>query len=292
MLEKQLVDMMIFALEDQSSDYYLDLNNQLLLREDELDDEDILEKTASLCLLPDWRPVDGYNLMKGFALALAEGDTKQKLLDVLEAGKGVFRGFKNALDTDQHSWRKWLSYKEEHMHNYIQTWYAELKAEEELDNNVDYRPELNAEDFYLSELIKIQEIEEFLAKEAAFFISDSKDQQDKLLDLLFGKLMDDPDTQNRLLLCRTAAEESAGFCEILIFQLDHNKSAYIKEFSIHPSYKGLFLEDFLFNQILKFLLKEKVDQLYLGSSADKEKNGNSSYPHKPAIKLIEIRKIN
>ena len=156
-LTEDLLGSIIFAMEDQVSDYYLDLKDGNLISEEEmryLDEDEEHEEPLDenrFIPIPDWEPSDGFHLMEMFANRVRNPLYRERLLSCLNSGKGVFRKFKDALSELPVLERKWFSFKDEQLKRVVITWYREqegalglLNLKEEVE---DLTEEILLEDF-------------------------------------------------------------------------------------------------------------------------------------------------
>ena len=121
-LTRELVDQIIFAMEDQDQDYVLDLEIMEIVPAEEAD-EDNEQRFAPL---PWWESVDGYNLMERFTGTLHNPVYRQRLRTILDSGRGVFRQFKDCVKERPEIERLWYHYKEREMRNLVVEWYGDV----------------------------------------------------------------------------------------------------------------------------------------------------------------------
>ena len=133
-LTEDLLGSIIFAMEDQVSDYFLDLKDGSLISEEEMryleEDEEAEESFSDerFVSIPDWEPSDGFHLMEMFANRVRNPLYRERLLSCLNSGKGVFRKFKDALGELPVLERKWFSFKDEQLKRVVITWYREQEG--------------------------------------------------------------------------------------------------------------------------------------------------------------------
>lgn len=121
-LTRELVDQIIFAMEDQDQDYVLDLETMAIVPLQEADEE----SEQRFAPLPLWESVDGYNLMERFTGTLHNPVYRQRLRAILDSGRGVFRQFKNCVKERPDIERLWYRYKEREMRNLVVEWYGDV----------------------------------------------------------------------------------------------------------------------------------------------------------------------
>jgi GNAT superfamily N-acetyltransferase len=123
----ELMDQIIFGMENQKEDLLLDGDSGLVVPRSTLSKEELTLEERYLDL-PEWTPTDGFHLMEGFASALKNPIYRERLRDILNSGRGVFRGFKNVLKERPDLEKKWFLYKERLMKQRVREWYSELSA--------------------------------------------------------------------------------------------------------------------------------------------------------------------
>lgn len=126
-LTRELADQIIFAMEDQETEYVLDLHELELVPVDEADtDEGDVEQEERFVPLPQWQSVDGYNLMERFIGALHNPEYRERLREILDSGRGVFRQFKNAVKERPEIAALWYRFKEREMRALVVDWYGDV----------------------------------------------------------------------------------------------------------------------------------------------------------------------
>ena len=133
-LTSELVEQIIFAMEDQQNTYYVRPDSGELLREEEIAEE--IEGEDPFIPIPEWRPVDGFLMMEKFVARLRNPLLRDQLKDALASGRGVFRKFKDILKTSPEVERLWFSHKERELRKVVWQWYndnRELSGLERLE---------------------------------------------------------------------------------------------------------------------------------------------------------------
>jgi ribosomal protein S18 acetylase RimI-like enzyme len=126
-LSPELVDQIIFAMEDQENEYYLDLEEGVVVPAEELIGEEAEDEEERYLSLPEWRSVDGFNLMERFTATLRNPLYRERLRQILSSGRGVFRQFKNALKERPDIERLWFRFKNREMRKEVYRWYNALR---------------------------------------------------------------------------------------------------------------------------------------------------------------------
>ncbi|TVR02635.1 MAG: GNAT family N-acetyltransferase [Spirochaetaceae bacterium] len=118
-LSRELVDQIVFAMENQECEYVLDVQTMQI----EPASEERADDPQRFVPLPVWESVDGYNLMERFTGTLNNPVYRERLGAILSSGRGVFRNFKNALKERPDIERLWLRFKDREMQNLVVEWY-------------------------------------------------------------------------------------------------------------------------------------------------------------------------
>ena len=115
-LSPEVFDQIIFAMEDQGSNSYIDRRDGTLVRQPPAD-------RFEFAPLPPWKPVDGFYLMERFVAVVSNRHIRGQLRAALSTGKGVFRSFKNVLKQSRDLERRWYRFKEKEMRRVVLDWY-------------------------------------------------------------------------------------------------------------------------------------------------------------------------
>ncbi len=140
-MNRETVDQIIFAMENQAEEFLIDLWEGTVLPAEEAEasfgetedpsgagDLSAEGEVPRYCPVPPWTPADGFRLMERFALTLKNPLYREALKDCLAAGHGVFRRFKDTLKERPDIERLWFSFKYRQMRRYIAEW---LQRQEE-----------------------------------------------------------------------------------------------------------------------------------------------------------------
>ncbi len=142
-LTPELVDQVIFGMENQDTEYYVDTRVGIVVPElditVEADESDTGEQRY--IPVPEWRSVDGYNLMEGFVGTLRNPIYRERLRKILASGRGVFRQFKDTVKERKEIERLWFNFKEKEMRRIVVEWFNDMRETAGLD-----RVELEFED--------------------------------------------------------------------------------------------------------------------------------------------------
>ena len=128
-MDDRILETVIFAMENQGAVSYIDLDTGLLSSRVDVSavSEDPGGEDPDREPIPVWTSQDGFRLMEQFAQTIGHPLVRADLLAALSRGRGVFRAFKDALDTHPEAERKWYEYKSRAMKARIVDWYEELR---------------------------------------------------------------------------------------------------------------------------------------------------------------------
>ena len=156
-LTESLIGDILFFMEDQNGDFYIDAVEGIVVggiegldfyldENPEIDRED----TSRFFDLPAWNSSDGFELMEQFASRIRDPIIRNELKGSLNHGRGVFRAFKNALGNHPETEKQWYAYKEKKMKEEILFWYNSLREEwglERIGGEPEETEDLVLEDF-------------------------------------------------------------------------------------------------------------------------------------------------
>jgi GNAT superfamily N-acetyltransferase len=130
-LTEALIDDILFSMEDQDGNFFLDTREGVVAAmgpgfDDGPETEEEGERYISL---PQWDSSSGFRLMERFTAALRNPLIREELSGALDRGKGVFRAFKNILGQHPEAEKLWFAFKEREMKREILRWYNALREE-------------------------------------------------------------------------------------------------------------------------------------------------------------------
>jgi GNAT superfamily N-acetyltransferase len=155
-LTEALVNDILFSMEDQEDDFYLDTLKGAVTGGEDFEDEDPdSDMEGRYISLPGWGSSSGFRLMERFAACCKNPFIREELSSALNRGKGVFRAFKDTLTRRPEAEKLWFAFKEREMKREILRWYNALREEWGLEK-IGLEPEetgdLILEDFRFREL--------------------------------------------------------------------------------------------------------------------------------------------
>ena len=125
-LSPATMEQIIFAMEDQTTEWYVHRVSGALATGDlveEAEQVELPEQAEEFVPLPLWQPVDGFRLMERFVATVRNPFHREHLRSALAHGRGVFRSFKNALHQSPDLERLWHGFKEREMRRIVAQWY-------------------------------------------------------------------------------------------------------------------------------------------------------------------------
>jgi GNAT superfamily N-acetyltransferase len=130
-LTEALMDDILFSMEDQGNDFFVDTREGIVMGEMDDEFEESPEDKAEdrYLSLPVWDSSSGYRLMERFAAGFRNPLLRDELTGALNRGKGVFRAFKNILSQHPEAEKLWFAFKEREMKKEILNWYNALREE-------------------------------------------------------------------------------------------------------------------------------------------------------------------
>ncbi|HKL86312.1 MAG TPA: GNAT family N-acetyltransferase [Treponemataceae bacterium] len=127
-LTPEIVDEIIFAMEDQSGHFLYDsVECRCVSSRDNGPITDNDEDDDRFYAIPVWDSVSGFRMMDRFAAQLRNPIVREDLRSALSAGQGVFRNFKNILKNHTEIERLWYQFKEREFRNIVYEWYNNLR---------------------------------------------------------------------------------------------------------------------------------------------------------------------
>ncbi len=137
-LPNELIDQIIFAMENQEQSFLFDMEKLEVIPESVFGMEGEEPDEALYVRIPRWTSADGYHLMEKFVSGINNPLYRQDLGQALSGGRGAFRRFKDALKSHGPLEKLWYSFKEREMRQTVREW---LQSNEEAKNLAALGPE-------------------------------------------------------------------------------------------------------------------------------------------------------
>ena len=113
----EIVDRIVFAMENQGADYSVDVETSEMVK----------DRGAHLgdrfVPIPPWRPIDGFQLMERFVTTLRNPIHRSRLRSALSLRGRVFRTFKDELRRIPYVEQLWYRFKMTEMGRIVSEWY-------------------------------------------------------------------------------------------------------------------------------------------------------------------------
>lgn len=156
-LSQEIIDQIIFGMEDQAAELCFDSQDLQVIDVDEA--AGIYDSTSGdsayedrFLPLPTWQSIDGFNLMEAFVLNLRNPVQRENLRQILQSGRGVFRQFKDALKEHKEIERLWFRFKQKEMRKKVLDWYNDLREFWGLEP-LSWEEEVETTDLLLSDFV-------------------------------------------------------------------------------------------------------------------------------------------
>jgi GNAT superfamily N-acetyltransferase len=274
---RELLNQVVFGMENQAGDYVLDL-----------DEGEVIPASPGVTdaheerylRLPEWRSVDGYNLMEKFVLTLRNPIYRERLRSILASGRGVFRQFKNAVGEREDIRRLWLSFKQREMRVVVADWLNEVRelrglSRLELSEDEETDP-LIATDFVLRDddgsfSMRIAELDRVAFRE------NHPDKSPATLELLYrcrtAGWPHPQDRESRSVLAETPSGEVVGFLWSVTLRHEDAAVSVVRQIYVDPEFRGLGLAATLLRSHALSCWDERLDAVHIdlaGSACDYE----------------------
>jgi GNAT superfamily N-acetyltransferase len=265
-LTEALIDDILFSMEDQVDDFYLDtLKGTVTGGEDgedyEGEDEDPdpdADMEGRYIPLPEWDSSSGFRLMERFAAGCRNPLIREELSSALNRGRGVFRAFKDVLGRHPEAEKLWFAYKDREMKNEIIRWYNALREEwwlEKIGLEPEETGDLILEDFRFRELTaedipRIQELHELCLGENRNWMHENGISAEEAA----GEEPAGGEAGQTAL----AAESGNGGFAGYVSAVRRGSSLCVRALEVKPEYRGMGIGEAL---LLRLLEKAENDNL-------------------------------
>lgn len=259
-LTSELTDQIIFAMENQKESFVLDTES-LVLSSTSLADE---SRKEFLLNVPDWTPSDGYQLMDSFATSLKNPIYRERLREILNSGRGVFRGFKNVLKERSDLENAWFLHKDREMKRRVRNWYAELCdywGIESLGEEPEELDDLFLDDFSIELISTNEEILEQIGE--SFRNELYMDSPDGLRSMLLRHHYDPQRTADLAVGARSPDGSLCGVISLFLDTEEEKIYAAFDSFYVLPEYRGAGIAAGLLDYLLEHCYHNRVESILL-----------------------------
>lgn len=257
-LSQELLEQIIFGMENQADEFFLDIEKLTLVKKNQKESED--HEELRYLTLPRWTPADGYNTMERFVLSLNNPLYRETLKSILHTGKGVFRNFKNFLKDKPEIEKLWFHFKSRELRSHIQAWldsfenYRNMMSLGEAQENLE---ELILSDFLFlvnpeQHLHEVQRLERILLDDL---------EESAPPSLLTERTYYTPLGDNSFLVAESPQNELAGFIAFKICE----ETAHITSLFTVLEYRGLKVAEELYIKGVEYFRKQGVNEIIIES---------------------------
>ncbi|MFW6380651.1 MAG: GNAT family N-acetyltransferase [Spirochaetota bacterium] len=279
-LTRELIDQIVFGMENQDREYVLDTEEATVIPEEQIPPEAPPDRFLSL---PAWRSVNGYNLMEQFVATLHNPIFRERLRAILASGRGVFRQFKDTIRERREIERLWFSFKERRMREIVTEWFNDLREREGLE-----RLEATTTEPETDQLIE----SDFVFRDAddADFPLLTELDHDAFLEIypdahsdavaLYHEdsragVPDIADPSCTVVVAETQGEDFAGFIWLVARRTNGTAIGFVKQLYVVPEYRGLGLARELFFSVCRRAYREGLSEIHVplnGKALDLEQS--------------------
>jgi GNAT superfamily N-acetyltransferase len=267
-LTEELIDRILFSMEDQDEIFVVDAETGNLVAIDEIDDD--AEDAERYYDLPVWDSVNGFQLMEQFVSVVRNPEAKESLRQVLSSGKKVFRNYKDVLKAYPEVESRWFSFKDREMKQHILEWYNVLREAwglEALGDEPEDSANLVYGDFTVREYIGASDAEavsrlkgEFLAEMESRY----QGEQGIAMSELWRTVSEYGASVNPLtLVAENAAGEFAGFVSAVRCPSYAVYTVALNAFIVKRAYRGLGVGKALLEKQLALLREEHFRWVFI-----------------------------
>lgn len=315
-LTEEIVDQIIFGMENQEADYLFDLEKGELVQADEIPEPEEASKgegdTSRLgegepgerfVSLPQWSQVDGFHLMERFVANIKNPVYRQEMRDALNGGRGVFRRFKDVLKRYEALERQWFVFKEREMRQVVRNWYAGMNEAIFL-NRLGEEPE-ETEDLVLSDFLLKSGMEGIERRVAESSVKALKESVNELPRGVMKYLIETevPGAGNyhnfEVIYATTPLGDFAGCIAGVYHEYDYSTVLDIRFVYVEPQFRGLGLSRLLIDRISETAVSKNASEVVmelLGNTlflqSDLEERGFREFGRRYALSIDEIGKEN
>ena len=253
-LTRELIDQVVFGMENQDHEFYLDLEEEQVVADPEITDDE----EERYVPVPEWQSVDGYNLMERFVLELRNPIYRERLRSILASGRGVFRQFKDAVRERPDIERLWFGFKQREMRGIVVEWLNDLREQWglerlTLEDDSEETLELIATDFVFEEGVPADaELVRLIDRDA--FAENFPGEPDELVEAFYqvhrSGIPGPESPESSLLCCRTPAGDTAGVLWAIRRENAGVTVSVVVQLYVNPEFRGIGLARALMREYL------------------------------------------
>ncbi len=244
-LSPELIDQLIFAMENQAERLVFDTEEKKVVTVGELPAEYDESRYVDI---PEWNSTKGFQLMEQFVAGLRNQEYREALRAALSRGKGVFRQFKDIIKQNEQVERLWFSFKEKELKREVKEWYAalrELWGCENLDLDLEFIEETEdiiIEDFVFDSAVYDIGYDTLAEYDKRGFYEALKEYDSRWVDYLYSRRKERlPELEGPRSLFFVARSPAGDFTAFIwaVHRADGDIS--IEQLYVLPEYRGLGL---------------------------------------------------
>ncbi len=260
-LSDDVINSLIFAMENQKENNVFDSEQKEVV---ELDN-DASNDTDRYYSIPEWTSIDGFKVMEHFVASLHSPLAKEALHEVLFAGKGVFRNFKDTLKDYPEVEQQWFTFKQKVLKDKVVAWYNVFRDSwglEKIEGEPEETENLIFDDFMFREYDKTLDYEHVLQAEdlAEQSLSSTYEKEFATVVSILWKnhksLLETVD--KKTYVCTNISGDFSGLISVSPVPSPAKDSAIVTLFFILPPWRGLGIGKELFMHCLQELKKRKI----------------------------------
>ena len=263
-LSHEIIDQIIFGMENQDQHFVFDLETLEVVGEDS---EPGVGSRPLNVGLPEWNSTMGFNLMEKFVANLRNPIYREILRESLAAGKGVFRRFKNALKEREEIEQLWYQFKEREMRQYVVDWFVAIQEARDLES-VELEEEEETTELVISDFLMVYPDEAEMGEYADFdrssFYENFPDLPREVVAAYYQSLNREL-RKDGLLRAETPEGELAGFLcfgETEAGGDERFGMSRIIQLYILPEFRGLGLAKAVFDRYLTDAYRRGVEWVF------------------------------
>ncbi len=252
-LSKELIDQIIFGMENQDSDFCFDLEKNIVLPSDQIDRDAPEDRFVSL---PEWNSTMGFQLMERFATTLRNPIFRETLRECLSSGRGVFRKFKNALKDRPDIERLWFRFKEKEMRAHVYEWYNACREAYGLDpievGDADETEELVLSDFRIGTPVEA-DLRMLLDLDGSAFFEAYRELPEQVVEELYRRSRPGTEPEpDEIIVAETPKGEISAFLWFETEELDGDfRLVLLRQLYVMEEYRGLGLARTLIDRFVR-----------------------------------------
>jgi hypothetical protein len=269
-LSDEFLYQVIFCMEDQANGYCIDLKDGIVSEVEFVADRREIEPQRFLDL-PPWYPSDGFRTMEKFVSTLRNPIYRERLRQVLQSGKGVFRQFKDVLHEQPSLERLWYYYKDKEIRRRIFHWYERHDEAFRLARLGEEAPEdgpgdLVREDFVITDDASSYEEEIVALGELAVSRVYEMDLPTANHSALQVKEAWHKHHEDQHLVALTLEGEFVGFLRYHIY--NEKQVAVVRCYGVREEFQGLGVFHYLFDSLCSSLPSRGIREVVMRLAGD------------------------